>query len=693
MKKTVFIVPHQHFDVVWRREISWYQQRRAKLYKQIFGMLEEYPEFTYTLSQAGPFQEFLDANPEYYSAAKNYLDEGRLEFIGGSWTIPDLNMSRGESVLRNVRAGKRWFEEKLGYTVRAGAFEDAFGVPDQLPGLLNLAGYEFYKAGRMPRPLEPDVCGDFIWKGRAGASIKCISPQSGCSDWGWGYPDNPDMESDTTEEERCKVIIQRLKSAVENADKFPVFYMMTGEEHDIPNGIVEEIRTLNNVDKEVEYIFSTFTQYYDVLPEDYWLSVPCYDENTDLSRLFTGCYSSRMDSKLQARDLEGRLLAKSLAGERFGDDVWRSLFELQFHDAICGCHIDENAAFLRERYSKALSRTAIEKVGLPWSPVLPDFMSGNELDELNLQEKTVFGGFEIIQNNGFLCEIMLNGSSYGKLCDILLREDSGTLWTEEYSSKKFCFDDSEKIESAKFKGDIIELTTVGGTADFKKMWPGFSRFFWKKKYIFHRNPDMVFIKLETDWLGNSTEAALSWNAPQVIKSCRGEIPFGSRCFEPGQESGDTITGDAFPVLNWVATENYTVFNRGTSGHALRDGKLETIFMRSPVKRWAPWFPVTPTTDCWDNGCRTYEFLWCPADNNMNSRLHKIGIEFNLKELCLEEQSERYKNLPDNLMPADCFSENDNEMLLFYETEGRKAVWKHDGQFVEVEPWGIVKIRG
>ena len=204
---------------------------------------------------------------------------------------------------------------------------------------------------------------------------------------------------------------------------------------------------------------------------------------------------------------------------------------------------------------------------------------------------------------------------------------------------------------------------------------------------------MVFIKLETDWLGNSTEVALSWNAPQMIKSCRGEVPFGSRCFELGQESGDTITGDAFPVLNWAATESYTVFNRGTSGHALREGKLETIFMRSPVKRWAPWFPVTPTSGCWDNGQRSYDFLWHPFTGGGNYELHRLGIEFNLDGAVDFDFSDRFAGLPDNLMPADIYSEEQTEIIVLYETEGRRAVWNRDGADIEVGPWGIVKIRG
>ena len=42
------------------------------------------------------------------------MSEGRWEIVGGMWVEPDLNMPSGESLVRQVLAGKRYFLEKFG---------------------------------------------------------------------------------------------------------------------------------------------------------------------------------------------------------------------------------------------------------------------------------------------------------------------------------------------------------------------------------------------------------------------------------------------------------------------------------------------------------------------------------------------------------------------------------------------------
>ena len=187
----IHVVPHQHFDLVWRRNVTWYTQRRDQLYTQVMELMRKYPKFTYTFSQAMPIREFLNKHPELGDEFSSYLKSGRFEIIGGSESICDLNMSSPAAIMSNIESGLKYFLDEHNYQVSVGAFEDAFGVPEQLPAILKTAGYRFYKAGRMPRPGEQDLNGNFIWKAKGADTIRCISPGNDCSDWGWGYPDNP----------------------------------------------------------------------------------------------------------------------------------------------------------------------------------------------------------------------------------------------------------------------------------------------------------------------------------------------------------------------------------------------------------------------------------------------------------------------------------------------------------------------
>ena len=53
------------------------------------------------------------------------VKEGRWEVIGGMWVEPDLNMPDGESLVRQILYGKRYFQQKFGVDVNIGWNPDA----------------------------------------------------------------------------------------------------------------------------------------------------------------------------------------------------------------------------------------------------------------------------------------------------------------------------------------------------------------------------------------------------------------------------------------------------------------------------------------------------------------------------------------------------------------------------------------
>jgi hypothetical protein len=680
MSKIIHVVPHQHFDLVWRRSFAWYVQRRDRLYSQVFNLMRKYSNFTYTLSQAMPIREFLSNHPELRDEFAGYLKSGRLEIIGGSESICDLNMSSPAAIMSNIESGMKYFHDEFAYQVTVGAFEDAFGVPEQLPAILKTVGYRFYKAGRMPRPGQPDLNGNFIWQAKGADRICCVAPAAECSGWGWGYPDNPDDPTPVSMAERRRKVLAGLLRAAENGDP-QVLYSLTGEEHDIVDGLPELLEAAS-AETGAEYIFSTYANYYDSLPKNYWRNVPEYDAETDISRLFTGCYTSRINSKLDPRRLEYAITANHFASlngkvEELPRKVPETLYLLQFHDAVCGCHIDENADELKSRFYRSGEFAPSGSLAMPFKPQIPDFdrevragsKSGPEIN---------FGEFTINIEGKRLSAVTYAGRELGNICELAAREDSGTLWTEEYSSKKRAFADSETIESIRAGKETLEIVTQFSCEDFKAMWPGFSLLRGRKKLIFDKKSPCIAVKFEIFWLGSATELAVRWTAAGgKLDSCIAETPFGSRLRAAYLPSPDTMTGDAFPVLNWCRTKDAAIFNRGTPGHALREGVLETIILRSPVKRWSPWFPVTPSEQSRDNGEHIFDFV-IDVDGGKKrlSDLHRAGMEYNLGDDVKSVECESFAHLPENIVIADARKDSSGQIhTLLFEAEGADCIWK------------------
>ena len=680
--KTIHVVPHQHFDIVWRRSINWYVQRRKEIYSQAIELLEKYPEFTFSFSQAYILREFIENNPSFKDRVSALLRSGRLEIIGGLESIPDLNLSSAPAIIRNIEMGKKWFKEFLGYDVRIGAFEDAFGVSKQIPQILKLCDYDFLKASRMPRPGQISISGNFKWQGLDGSIVKCISPSGENLDWGWGCHDNPDSKKSLSYEEKYNKIYNRMLKAA-STDGNNILYVPMGEEQFIFQDLPKVLEAASAT-SGCNYIFSTYSNYFNSLTVKEWSNAPLITKDTDLSRIFTGCYTTRIKSKMHPRDLEYRLLSSEMSISLQNKKAvklkksWLNLFVLQFHDAICGCHVDNNAKYLKKLYFEALKAVPKKKALIPWEPQLPTFR--NKLNKrvlLNSQD-IEFGDFRIEIKNSKLKSISNGKKDFKGICDIVLREENGTLWTEEYSGEKYNSTKSEKVISVKSAIDSLKITIAGKGPEFTELWPGYAKLNWKKTFQFIKGFSGILVSVELDWMGNSTEIALRWGAEKIISCCT-EIPFGSIERKAFQASKCTLWGEAFPALNWVKTnpgqEGFAVFNKGTAGHAIRNSKLETILLRSPVKRWSPFFPVTPDMNCWDNGINKFSFIYLPVDEKTsNSSLHRLGHEFNLPSNPEIVKNSEFDNIPKNLVISSLRKTEEGNELLVYEADGKKCKW-------------------
>ncbi len=72
------------------------------------------------------------------------MKEGRWEIVGGMWVEPDLNMPDGESLVRQILYGKRYFKQKFNVDVNIGWNPDSFGYNAQLPQIYKRAGIDYF---------------------------------------------------------------------------------------------------------------------------------------------------------------------------------------------------------------------------------------------------------------------------------------------------------------------------------------------------------------------------------------------------------------------------------------------------------------------------------------------------------------------------------------------------------------------
>jgi alpha-mannosidase len=146
---TLHLSGNSHIDAAW----LWPWTETVDVVKRTFGtalqLMYEYPQYTYTQSAAAYNEWLAQKYPDMNTEIAQRIKEGRWEIVGGMWVEPDLNMPDGESLVRQLLVGKRWFKQAYGVDVRIGWNPDSFGYTWQLPQIYKKSGVDYFVTQKM----------------------------------------------------------------------------------------------------------------------------------------------------------------------------------------------------------------------------------------------------------------------------------------------------------------------------------------------------------------------------------------------------------------------------------------------------------------------------------------------------------------------------------------------------------------
>ncbi len=137
---TVVAVGHAHIDCAWLWPLRETKRKCARTFSNQLRLLERYPEHRFACSQAVQYQWMKDHYPELYDRIAEQVRAGRWEPVGGMWVEPDTNVPSGESLVRQLIVGKRFFAEEFGVETHELWIPDVFGYSAALPQIARAAG-------------------------------------------------------------------------------------------------------------------------------------------------------------------------------------------------------------------------------------------------------------------------------------------------------------------------------------------------------------------------------------------------------------------------------------------------------------------------------------------------------------------------------------------------------------------------
>lgn len=175
----ISLVGQSHIDIAWLWPLKETVRKCGRTFSTILRLMEEFPDFKYTQSEPQAYEYTKEFYPEVYEGIKKMVKEGRWEVVGGMWLEPDCNIPSGESFVRQLLYGKRFFLEEFGIETKIEWLPDVFGFSPALPQILKKAGMDYFmtiKIGWNDTNRFPYT--HFRWRGIDGTEIECFFPRA-----------------------------------------------------------------------------------------------------------------------------------------------------------------------------------------------------------------------------------------------------------------------------------------------------------------------------------------------------------------------------------------------------------------------------------------------------------------------------------------------------------------------------------
>ena len=175
----VTAVGHAHIDTAWLWPLRETRRKCARTFANQLRLMDEFPEHRFACSQAQQYAWLRDDHLHLWEQVKARVASGEWEPVGGMWVEPDTNVPSGESLVRQVVHGKRFFLDELGVESAELWIPDVFGYSAALPQIARQAGItalvtqklSWNRTNRFPHST-------FVWEGHDGSRIVTHFPPS-----------------------------------------------------------------------------------------------------------------------------------------------------------------------------------------------------------------------------------------------------------------------------------------------------------------------------------------------------------------------------------------------------------------------------------------------------------------------------------------------------------------------------------
>lgn len=368
---TIYAVGHTHIDVAWLWRLKHTREKAQRSFATVLRLMEEYDEYIFLQTQPQIYSYLKQDNPQLYERLKKRVLDGRWEADGGMWLEADCNISSGESLVRQLLYGIRFFKEEFGVECEYLWLPDAFGYSWALPQILKQCRLTTFMTTKISWNQYNRIPNDlFRWRGIDGTEILTYfittpAPNRPLSDYHATY--NGMINARTVTGSWKKFVNKDL------TQQTLISYGYGDGGGGVNREMLENRRALDMVPGIPNVKTGRAGDFFRRLHEDVEHTdryVPVWDGELYMEG-HRGTYTSQSYNKKMNRKLEFLLtetewlaVAAALQGREYPakalHDCWETVLRHQFHDIIPGSSIHEVYEDSRKEYGEAVS--ALEKI-------------------------------------------------------------------------------------------------------------------------------------------------------------------------------------------------------------------------------------------------------------------------------------------------------------------------------------------
>ena len=356
---TAWSIGHAHIDLAWLWPVRETRRKAGRSFSTALRLMEEYPEYKFGASQPQLYEWVQEDYPDLFPAVKKAVKKGSWELQGAMWVEPDMNITGGESLVRQCLYGKNYFRKEFGEEIRNLWLPDVFGYTAALPQILLKAGVDLFMTQKISwneRNTFPHHT--FLWEGIDGSKILTHF-----------LPTNSyNLENRPAE----LIAAQERFAESESQDDFLNLYGI-GDGGGGPSRLhIEYGRRLQNTEGSPKVKFAFAEEYFRKIRRIPKSTLPAWAGELYLE-LHRGTLTTQAKMKRNNRQLELALREVEFLSVMAGtwdkktlDEIWKNTLLNQFHDILPGSSIgwvykeahalsEKNLLRLRDLKEKAMA--------------------------------------------------------------------------------------------------------------------------------------------------------------------------------------------------------------------------------------------------------------------------------------------------------------------------------------------------